>query len=236
MSTVLENVRQFFGVAKASAATGYRKAVEAVASGKEFDGPKLVDTLALAGKSIDGFEQDVELWTSRHQAAADLKTAAGMTAELSRLEAVETKAVEAREALRKRHIDEMQAADAAYNDAFGQRRSATHQQQNLRDRAVRVLTTTCDPSIAQQMQALTHQRDETMRQKNELGRSMPLPPPVIASPGAMQRQEAESTAHAQVLIDRQAELQRLDQHAISLGEQIAALEAKRLDPTACAIG
>lgn len=213
---MLQQVREMFGARKLTATQAYRKLVSDTADGKTV-ADDAVDTCVAAGKSVADLEADVAMLSARRQAAADLKKADSMTVEITRLGDVYTKAAEARQALEKQHRAELEAATAAVNEPFNERRSLFGQQGDLKRRALNVLQGSADPAIGQQIAALTA-RKESLR--NEMNTSVRF---------ANQTDE-------KLMQQRKEWLAGLQREETEIAQQIEQLEARLLDPEACCIG
>lgn len=213
---MLQQVREMFGARKLTATEGYRKLVSDTADGKTIP-ETAVDTCIAAGRSVADFEGDVAKLSARRQAVADLKKAEAMTAQITRLGDAYTKAAEERRALEKRHREEMDAASAKVNEPFNERRSLFSQQGELQRRATLVLHSSADPAIGEQIAALKQRKESLQVEANTSIRFQGQ-----NDPNAMKQRTEWLTG--------------IQREQTEITQQIEQLEARLLDPEACAIG
>lgn len=226
---MLATIRELFGQRNATSLEKYRTLVASIADGKAI--PSTAADVAIgAGRSLGDLENDVLVLSNRRQAAADLVKAEALASEVERLGKAYVEAGQERDALEKRHRDEMAAAVGKMQQADGERRSATLQREDLKRRAMSVLTSTADPAIGQQISALEHERQ---RLREERGTSMQRSP--FGQPPSWDRvtTEAKRAEHER---ETAAWLKSINQRETAIAQQIERLHAKRLDPEACVIG
>lgn len=213
---MLQQVREMFGARKFTADEAYRKLVFDTADGKPIP-DNTVDICVAAGRSVAEFEGDVGKLSERRQAAADLKKAEGMAPEIERLNDAYTKASAERQAIEKKQRAEMEAASSKVNELLEARRTLVSRQSKMLSLATRTLHGSADPAIADQIAALQHRKESIRAEANT-------------------SIKAEPSTDAKVLQQRTEWLEDLQREETEIAQQIAELEAKRLDPEACVIG
>lgn len=224
---MLQQIREMFGKHKATAATSYAGLVKALADGKPMP-DNAVDVAIAAGKSVQDLEADVAMLSERQQAAADLRTASTMAEEIDKLTDAYVRAAKEREALEQRHRAEMDAAHAKVRGFDSERSSLANRRDLMQRRATQLLVQSADPSIADEIASLQAERDRNRLVANtSMQRSQFIPSPLWDRATT----EAKRAEHEREVSEWLGGIERRE---VEINARIAELEAKRLDPAACA--